>query len=63
MLTTIALFASSRRHGHTGQLLDCIAQRLGVEVIDDQLIFSSPVYWYAVSPQMKTFLDGCPTIS
>lgn len=23
----------------------------------DQLIFASPVYWYAVAPQMKIFLD------
>lgn len=84
---TIALFASSRRHGNTGQLMDRIAQVLGIEVVDlagkrmsaydyehrnrgddfepllkraldfDQLIFATPVYWYAVSPAMKVFLD------
>jgi multimeric flavodoxin WrbA len=87
MLSTIALFSSSRRHGHTGRLMDRIALELGIEVIDlaaqdispydydhknrdddfeplmqrvlahDQIIFASPVYWYAVSPGMKVFLD------
>jgi multimeric flavodoxin WrbA len=87
VLSTIALFASSRRHGNTGQLTDQIAQALEIEVIDlgdklisaydyqhrnrsddfegvmarilefDQIIFASPVYWYAVSAPMKTFLD------
>ena len=31
---TIALFASARRHGNTGQLLDCVAGELGIEVVD-----------------------------
>lgn len=83
----IALFASSRRNGNTGQWVDRIAGDLGIEVIDlatrrisaydyehrnrdddfeplmrhvlgfEQLIFASPVYWYAVSPPMKVFLD------
>jgi multimeric flavodoxin WrbA len=87
MLSTIALFASSRRNGNTGQLLDCIASELEIEVIDlaernmscydyehrnrsddfeplmqrvlafEQIILASPVYWYAVSPPMKIFLD------
>ncbi|HET9662651.1 MAG TPA: NAD(P)H-dependent oxidoreductase [Burkholderiales bacterium] len=87
MLSTIALFASSRRNGNTGQLMDCIAQELDIEVVDlatrsmscydyehrnriddfeplmqrilafEQIIFASPVYWYAVSPPMKIFLD------
>lgn len=30
----IALFSSSRRHGHTGQLIDHIAGELDIEVID-----------------------------
>ena len=34
MRTTIALFASSRRHGNTGQLMDRIADELQIEVID-----------------------------
>jgi multimeric flavodoxin WrbA len=34
MSTAIALFASSRRHGNTGQLIDRIAQELGIEVVD-----------------------------
>lgn len=34
MKNTIALFASSRRHGNTGQLLDRIANELGIEIID-----------------------------
>lgn len=83
----IALFASSRRHGNTGQFMDCIAAELGIGVTDlgtldispydyehrnrgdsfeplmmrvldhDAIIFASPVYWYAVSPPMKAFLD------
>jgi multimeric flavodoxin WrbA len=87
MLSTLALLASSRRHGHTGQLIDRIARELAVEVIDlaalrlsaydyehrnraddfeplmmrvlahQQLILATPVYWYAVTPAMKVFLD------
>jgi multimeric flavodoxin WrbA len=34
MLSTIALFASSRRHGNTGQVIDAVATALGVEVVD-----------------------------
>ena len=34
MLPTIALFASSRRNGNTGQLMDRIAGALAIEVID-----------------------------
>ena len=49
MLRAIALFASSRRNGNTGQLMDRIAKELE--------IFASPVYWYSVSPPMKVFLD------
>lgn len=87
MPDAIALFASSRRHGNTGQLIDRIAQELDIEVVDladqrisaydyehrnrsddfeplmkrvlafDQILFATPVYWYAVSPPMKVFLD------
>ncbi len=87
MPTTIALFASGRRNGNTGQLMDRIAGELGIEVVDlagksispfdyeyrnrgddfeplmahvlgfDQIIFASPVYWYAVSGPMKIFID------
>jgi multimeric flavodoxin WrbA len=87
VLSAIALFASSRRHGNTGQLTDQIAQALEIEVIDlgdklisaydyqhrnrnddfegvmarilgfEQIIFASPVYWYAASAPMKIFLD------
>ena len=87
MLSTIALFASSRRHGKTGHLMDRIAAELDIEVIDlaglrlsafdyehrnrgddfeplmqrvlahQQIVFASPIYWYAVSPAMKIFLD------
>jgi multimeric flavodoxin WrbA len=87
MLSTIALFASARRHGNTGAILDRIAADLSFEVVDlsesnvspydyahsnrgdgfeplvnkilryDQLIFAAPVYWYAVPPSMKTFID------
>ena len=87
MRSTIALFASSRRHGNTGQLIDRVASDLKVEVIDlaqrgistydyqhrnrgddfeplmerilefDQIIFASPIHWYAVSPPMKVLLD------
>jgi multimeric flavodoxin WrbA len=87
MRSTVALFASSRRHGNTGQLMDRVAQELQIEIIDlnrktisafdyehrnrqddfeplidhvlefEQIIFASPVYWYAVCPPMKIFLD------
>jgi multimeric flavodoxin WrbA len=87
MLSTIALFSSSRRLGNTGQLIDRIASELNIEVVDladqrmssydydhlnrnddfeplmqrvlahDQIIFATPIYWYAVSPAMKIFLD------
>ncbi len=87
MLSTIALFSSSRRLGNTGRLIDRIASELHIEVIDlacqrmsgydydhrnrdddfeilmrrvlahDQIIFASPIYWYAVTPTMKVFLD------
>lgn len=86
-INAIALFASSRRNGNTGRLMDRIAEELGIEVVDlasmrmsaydyehrnrdddfeplmkrvlefGQIIFASPVYWYAVSPPMKVFLD------
>jgi multimeric flavodoxin WrbA len=87
MSQAIALFASSRRNGHTGRLMDEVAERLDIDVVDlaersisaydyehrnrnddfeglmeavlrhKQIIFASPVYWYAVSPPMKVFLD------
>ena len=87
MLSTIALFSSSRRHGNTGRLIDRIARELDIEVVDlttlrmssydydhlnrnddfeplmkhvlthEQIIFATPIYWYAVSPAMKIFLD------
>jgi multimeric flavodoxin WrbA len=87
MLNTIALFASARRHGNTGRLIDRIASELKIETVDlsglrispfdydhrnrdddfepvmrrvlahDQIIFASPIYWYAVSAPMKVFLD------
>ena len=34
MLSAIALFASSRRNGNTGQLMDRITSELGIEVVD-----------------------------
>lgn len=87
MRSAIALFASSRRNGNTGRLIDRVAGELKIEVVDlsefvisafdydhrnrsddfeplmekvlrhEQIIFASPVYWYAVAPQMKIFLD------
>lgn len=87
MRPTIALFASSRRHGNTGAVLDAVAGALAIEVVDlseqaiqpydyshgnredgfeplidkilgyEQLIFAAPVYWYAVPPPMKAFID------
>jgi len=87
MLSTIVLFSSSRRLGHTGSFIDRIAAALDVEVVDlgskrispydyahlnrdddfeplmkhilahDQVIFASPIYWYAVSPAMKILFD------
>jgi multimeric flavodoxin WrbA len=87
MLSTIALFSSSRRLGNTGRLMDRIVSELDIEVVDlaskrmspydydhlnrdddfeplmshvlahDQIIFATPIYWYAVSPAMKVFFD------
>lgn len=87
MNKTIAIIGSSRRKGNTGKLIDIIADKLAIEVIDlgdlnispydyehrnmnddflptikyilthDNIIFASPVYWYAMSAQMKTFFD------
>jgi multimeric flavodoxin WrbA len=87
MLSTIALFSSSRRRGNTGRLIDRIATELKIEIVDladrrispfdydhrnrdddfepvmrhvlahDQIIFATPIYWYAVSAGMKVFLD------
>ena len=87
MSKTIALFSSARRQGNTGQLINTVADRLDIEVVnldtlnispfdyehrnkhDDflpliekilqhqHIIFSSPVYWYSVTPAMKAFLD------
>jgi len=87
MSNTIAVFASSRRNGNTGKLIDWIASELEIEVIDlaeknispfdyehknldddfvpvmnqllscKKIIFATPVYWYAVSAQMKIFID------
>ena len=87
MKSTIALFSSARRHGNTGRLMDLVAGRLNIEVVDlgekriaaytyehrnrhddfeplmghvlrfEQIIFASPIYWYATSPPMKMFLD------
>jgi multimeric flavodoxin WrbA len=87
MPSTIALFASSRRNGNTGRLMDRIAEELQIEVVDlsekaisefdyehrnraddfeplmdqvlgyERIIFASPVYWDAVAPPMKVFLD------
>ncbi len=34
MISTIALFSSSRRHGNTGQLIDRIASELNIEIVD-----------------------------
>jgi len=87
VLSTLALFASARRGGNTGQLIDRIAFELSIAVVDlaalrmapydyqhrnrdddfeplmqrvlahEQIIFATPIYWYAVSPAMKIFLD------
>lgn len=34
MRPTVALFASARRHGNTGQLMDWVASELRIEVVD-----------------------------
>jgi multimeric flavodoxin WrbA len=34
MYSTIALFGSSRRNGNTGKLMDSVASRLGIDVVD-----------------------------
>ena len=87
MNETIAIFASARRDGNTGKLIDWIARELDIDIIDlgeknispfdyehrninddflpllDELLkyknilFVTPVYWYAASAQMKVFID------
>ncbi|MEH6456519.1 MAG: flavodoxin family protein [Cocleimonas sp.] len=87
MNETIAVFASARRNGNTGKLVDWIASELNIDVIDltkknitpfdyehkninddflplvkhllkyKNIIFVTPVYWYAASAQMKVFID------
>ncbi len=87
MNKTIAVIGSSRRNGNTGNLIDLIANKLDIEVIDlslknistfdyehnninddfltlmelilkhDNIIFASPVYWFAMSAQIKIFID------
>ena len=87
MNETIAIFASARRDGNTGKLIDWIASELDIDIIDlgkknisafdyehrninddflpllDELLkyknilFVTPVYWYAASAQMKVFID------
>lgn len=42
MLNTIALFASSRRNGNTGRLMDRIAAELNMEVVDLASLKISP---------------------
>jgi multimeric flavodoxin WrbA len=84
---TIAIFASARRDGNTGKLIDWIAGELDIDIIDlgeknispfdyehkninddflplldelltyNNIIFVTPVYWYAASAQMKIFID------
>ena len=68
--TTIALFASSRRHGNTGRLMDQVASDyeyrnrgddfetlIGRVLGFEQIVFASPVYWYSMSLPMKVFID------
>ena len=87
MKNAIAVFASARRNGNTGKLMDWIANELGISIIDlseknispydyehkninddfmplmdqllsyEKIIFSTPVYWYAASAQMKVLID------
>lgn len=87
MNRTIAVFGSARRNGNTGKLIDIIAKKLTIEVIDlslmnispfdyehknleddflplmdhilkhENIIFVSPVYWFAMSAPMKIFVD------
>ena len=34
MNNTIAVFSSSRRHGNTGRLLDCVAGNIDIDIVD-----------------------------
>lgn len=83
----IVLSASSRKEGHTNQVMQKVAQDLQADYVDltekdisyydyehenladdfvsiatqmagaDVIILGTPVYWYTMSAQMKTFLD------
>ena len=63
MLRAIALFASSRRNGNTGQLMDRIAKELDIEVVDlGQARMSAYDYEHRnrdddFEPLMKRILD------
>ena len=41
-------------HGHRDDDFEPLIKRV---VTHDQILFASPIYWYAVSPTMKIFLD------
>ncbi len=54
MADAIALFASARRNGHTGALVDAIARRLGMDVVDLAALRIAP-YDYAHSNRGDDF--------
>ena len=53
-LGTLRLSAYDYEHGNRDDDFEPLMRRV---LAHDQIIFASPIYWYAVSPAMKVFLD------
>lgn len=53
-IESLRLTAYDYEHRNRDDDFEPLMQRV---LAHDQLIFASPIYWYAVSPAMKVFLD------
>lgn len=53
-LAQMTISAYDYEHRNRGDDFEPLMKRV---LAFDQIIFATPVYWYAVSPAMKTFLD------
>lgn len=53
-LTPLRITAFDYEHRNRGDDFEPLIQRV---LAHEQVIFATPIYWYAVSPAMKVFLD------
>jgi multimeric flavodoxin WrbA len=53
-LAALRLAPYDYEHRHRGDDFEPLMRRV---LAHDQIIFASPIYWYAVAPAMKIFLD------